>query len=135
MRSVPVVKKALIVFHQCCMRSAATAAAAVAPIVSSFCLFSAKKRRAFESSWHFEAKISCCLGGRCDDSWAGWCCEEENTLSFLFQDWKKKITVALSREKVSHHVLIHNSYMKMRKFCSTMQHLYERISLAGQREG
>lgn len=43
MRSLPVVKKALIVFHQCCMRSAASAAAAVAPIVSSFCLFSGKK--------------------------------------------------------------------------------------------
>lgn len=89
MRSVPVVKKALIVFHQCCMRSAASAAAAVAPIVSSFCRFSAKKGRVFESSWHFEAEILCCFSGRCDDSWAGWCCEEENTLSFLKKNKKK----------------------------------------------
>lgn len=86
--SVPVVKKALIVFHQCRMRSAASAAAAVAPIVSSFCLFPAKRRRKEclnRGILKLKSRAASVAGvmtrGRC---------EEENTLSFFVSGLGKK---------------------------------------------
>lgn len=87
--SVPVVKKALIVFHQCCMCSAASAAAAVAPIVSSFCLFPAKRRRKEclnRSILKLKSRAASVVAGVMTRGR----CEEENTLSFFVSGLGKK---------------------------------------------
>lgn len=88
MRSLPVVKKALIVFHQCCMRSAASAAAAVAPIVSSFCLFSAKKEECLNHRGILKLKYrAASVAGVMT---RGWACVVRKRIRFLFCFGAKK---------------------------------------------
>lgn len=130
--SVPVVKKALIVFHQCCMRSAASAAAAVAPIVSSFCLFPAKRRRK-ERLNRGILKLKSRAASVAGVMTRG-CCEEENTLSFFVSGLGKKKHFGIEWgggiKSVASYIDTQQLH-ENEKVCSTMQHLYERISSAG----